>query len=183
MTLPIFSRSCTAWPAPIGPLAPKIRKPLRSGLARIWSIGRLVAVLDAVGDAEAVADLLHLRIFRLLQRDRGVGPDIVQRDRQAADIDDVFALAADRLGESFQMRFAERLVLDELDVPVGILLPRLLVDDDLDAGVLSALEHRLQRRAVIRDDADDVDLLGDQVFDRAHLLGRVVRRSARSSWR
>ena len=37
-SLPILSRSATACPAPIGPLAPKIRKPLRSGLARMTSI-------------------------------------------------------------------------------------------------------------------------------------------------
>ncbi len=97
----------------------------------------------------------------------------MQRDREAADIDDVFSLAADRLREGFEVGLAELLVLDELDVPVGVLLAWLFVNDDFDAGVLSALEDRLQRRAVVRDDADDIDFLGDQVFDRPDLLGGV----------
>ena len=37
-------------------------------------------------------------------------------------------------------------------------------------------EDRLERLAVIRNDADHVDLLGDQILDRAHLLRGVVGR-------
>ena len=107
----------------------------------------------------------------------------MQRDGQAADEDDVLALAADRLGEGFEVRLAERLVLDQLDVPVGILLAGRLVHDHLDAGVLGALQHRLERLAVVRDDADHVDLLGDEVLDRAHLLGRIVGRRVDDRWR
>ncbi len=51
---------------------------------------------------------------------------------------------------------------------------RLLVHDDLDAGILGALEDRFERGAVIRYDADHVDLLGDQIFHRPHLLSSVV---------
>ena len=101
----------------------------------------------------------------------------MQRDGQSADIDDILAFAADRLRERFQVGLAELLVLDQLDVPVGILLAGRLVHDDLDAGVLRALEDRLERRAVVGDDADHVDLLGDQILDRAHLLSRIVGRS------
>ena len=74
------------------------------------------------------------------------------------------------------MRLAEGLVLDQLDVPVGVLLPGQFVHHHLDAGVLGALEHRLERLAVVRNDADHVDLLGDQILDRAHLLGGIVGR-------
>ena len=98
----------------------------------------------------------------------------MQRDRQPADEDDILALAADRLGERLEVRLAEGLVLDQLDVPVGVLLAGRLVHHHLDAGVLRALQHRLERLAVVRDDADHVDLLGDEVLDRAHLLRRIV---------
>ena len=89
----------------------------------------LVAVVDAVGDAKAIADLLHLRIFLLLQRDRIIGPEVVQRHGQAADVNDILAFAADRVGEGLKMRLAEGLVLDELNVPIGVLLLRRFVHD------------------------------------------------------
>ena len=98
----------------------------------------------------------------------------MQRHRQPADEDHVLALAADRLGEGFEVRLAEGLVLDQLDVPVGVLLAGQLVHHHLDAGVLRPLQHRLERLAVVGDDADDVDLLGDEILDGAHLLRRVV---------
>ena len=134
----------------------------------------LVAVVDAVGDAKAVADLLHLRVFLLLQRDRIIGPEVVERDGQAANVDDILAFAADRVGEGLKMRLAEGLVLDELNIPISVLLLGRLVHDDFDAGGLSPTEHRLKRFAVIGYHADHVDLLCDQILDGSDLLRRVV---------
>ena len=133
----------------------------------------LVAVVHALGDAEAVGDQLHVRVLLLLQRDRGVGPLVVQRHGERADIDDVLALAAHRLGERFHVGLAEALDAGQLDVPVVVLLVRALVGQHLDAGFLGALEHRLERHRVVRHHGDHVDLAGDQVLDRAHLLRRV----------
>jgi hypothetical protein len=47
------------------------------------------------------------------------------------------------------------------------------VRDDLDAGGLRALEHRLAHLDVQRHQADHGDLLGDQVFQQLHLLRRI----------
>ena len=176
MTLPILSRSRHRVAGADRTVGAEDQEALEVGVGLHLVDRGLVAVVDAVGDAEAIADLLHLRVFLLLQRDGVVGPEVVQRDRQAADEDDVLALAADRLGEGFEMRLAEGLVLDQLDVPVGVLLAGRLVHHHLDAGVLGALQHRLERLAVVRNDADHVDLLGDQILDRAHLLGGIVGR-------
>ena len=78
---------------------------------------RLVAVVDAVRDPKAITDLLHFRVFLLLQRDGVVRPEVVQGHRQAADVDDILALAADRIGEGLQMGFAERLILKSVRCP------------------------------------------------------------------
>ena len=80
----------------------------------------------------------------------------------------------DRLGEGFEVRLAEGLVLDQLDVPVSVLLAGRLVHHHLDAGVLRPLQHRFEGLAVVRDDADDVNLLGDEILDGAHLFRRVI---------
>jgi hypothetical protein len=47
------------------------------------------------------------------------------------------------------------------------------VRQHLDACLVGALEDRLEGGRVVRDDRDHVDLAGDQVLDRAHLLRRV----------
>jgi hypothetical protein len=54
--------------------------------------------------------LLHSGVFLLLQRDRKIRPEVVQRYREPTNIDDVFSFAADRLGEGFKMSFAKLLV-------------------------------------------------------------------------
>ena len=149
-------------------------EPLEIGMGLHLIDCSLVTVIDAVRHTEAIADLLHLRILRLLERDGIVSPKVMKGDGQTADVHDILALAADRVGKSLEMGFAERLVLDELDVPVGVLLTGQLVHNYLDAGVLGALQHRLERLAVIGNHADDVDLFGDQVFDRANLLCGIV---------
>ena len=61
----------------------------------------------------------------------------------------------------------------QLDIPVVELLVRAFMGDHLDAGFLGALEHRLQGGGVIRHDGDHIDLAGDEILDRAHLLGGV----------
>src|SRR5262245_4592807 len=72
------------------------------------------------------------------------------------------------------MRLAKRLVLDQLDVPVGILLTRRLVHDHLYTGVLGTLQDRLERLTVVRHHADYVDLLGDEILNGAYLLCWIV---------
>ena len=100
----------------------------------------------------------------------------MKRDRQTADEHDILALAADRFRERFEMSLAERLVLDQLNVPVRVLLAGRLIHHYLDAGILGALQDRLQRLAVVRHHADHIDLLRDEILDRAHLLSRIVGR-------
>ena len=97
----------------------------------------------------------------------------MERRGQRADIDDVVAFPAHLLGELLHLHFAELDRIDQLDVPVAAFLLRTFVGDDLDAGFLGALEHRLGDLVVERHEADDVDLLGDQVFDQLDLLGRI----------
>ena len=112
-------------------------------------------------------------IVLLLVGDRRVGPDVVQRRRQRADIDDVFALLAHLLGELLHLHLAELHRIDQLDVPGAAFLLRPLMGDDRDAGLLGALQHRLGDLHVERHEADHVDLLGDQVLEQLHLLGRI----------
>ncbi len=183
MTLPILSWSRHGVAGPDRAVGAEDQEALEVRVGLHLVDRGLVAVVDAVRDAEPVADLLHLGILLLLQRHRVVGPEIVQRHRQPADEDDVLALAADRLGEGLEVRLAEGLVLDQLDVPVGVLLAGRLVHHHLDAGVLRPLQHRLERLAVVRDHADDVDLLGDEILDGAHLLRRVVGGRVDHAWR
>ena len=56
---------------------------------------------------------------------------------------------------------------------VAAFLLRAFMGDDLDAGLLRALQHRLGDLHVERHEADDVDLLGDQVLEQLHLLRRI----------
>ena len=93
----------------------------------------LVAVVHALRDAEAVGDELHLRDTSTSERDRRIGPLVVQRHGERADIDDVLAFAAHRLGERLHVRLAEAVTGRQLDVPVVVLLVRALVRQDLDA--------------------------------------------------
>src|SRR5262245_34819782 len=72
------------------------------------------------------------------------------------------------------MCFAKSLVLDQLDVPIGILLTRRLIHDHPYTGVLGTLQDRLERLTVVRHHADYVDLLGDEILDGAYLLGWIV---------
>jgi hypothetical protein len=51
-----------------------------------------------------------------------IRPEIVQRYGQTADVNDILAFAADRLRKCFEMGLAKGLVLNELNVPVGVLL-------------------------------------------------------------
>ena len=102
----------------------------------------------------------------------------MKRRRQRPDIDDIFAFAAHVLGEALHLHFAELNGVDQFDVPVAAFLFRTLMRDDLDAGGLGALEHRLAHLHVERHQADDVDLLGDQVLEQLDLLRRIdVRRA------
>ena len=45
--------------------------------------------------------------------------------------------------------------------------------DDVDAGVLGLLQHRLEHLGIVRHHADDLDALGDQILDGAHLQRRI----------
>jgi hypothetical protein len=47
------------------------------------------------------------------------------------------------------------------------------VRDNLDPGVPRLLQHGLKRLFVVRNDANHIDLLGDEVLDRAHLQRRI----------
>ena len=79
------------------------------------------------------------------------------------------------------MRLAEALGGSEFEVPILVLDAGALVRDDLDAGLAGLFEHRLKRLFVIRNDADLVDLFGDEVFDRTHLQRGI--RAGRSDHR
>ena len=72
------------------------------------------------------------------------------------------------------MGLAERCVPDQLEVPIRILLGGLFFGDDDDTGILGSFENRFKDRSVVGDDLNDIDLLGNQIFDRAHLLRRVI---------
>ena len=71
------------------------------------------------------------------------------------------------------MRLAEALGRGELEVPILVLDAGAFVRDDLDAGLERLFEYGLQRLLVVRDHANHVDLLGDQIFDRTHLQGWI----------
>ncbi len=133
----------------------------------------LAAVVDVFSDAVSVADRLHVRVFDLQVGDRRVGPSVVQRNRKRADEDPIFPLAAHRLREQLRMRLAEAFGRGEFEVPILVLDARALVRDDLDACLARLVEHGLERLFVVRNDADHVDLLGDEIFDRAHLQRRI----------
>src|SRR5450631_1118138 len=139
---------------------------------------RALAGVDLVGAGETVGDELHVRELLLLIGNRGVGPLVVKRRRQRSDIDHIFAFATEVLGEALHLHFTEANGIDQFDVPVTTFLFRTFMGDDLDAGRLGALEHRLAHLDVERYQADHVDLLGDQVFKQLDLLRRIdVRRA------
>ena len=143
----------------------------------------LAAVVDVFSDAVAVADRLHVRILGLQVGDRRVGPGVVERNRKRADVDRIFPLAAHRLRQQLRVRLAETFGRGELEVPVLVLDARAFVRDDLDAGLARLFEHGLESLFVVRDDADDVDFLGDQIFDRAHLQRRIGAGRPDHAWR
>ena len=104
----------------------------------------LEAFIDAFGNAETVAEHLHLRIFLFLIGDRRVGPGIVQWHGEGSDIDDVFAFLAHILGEQIHMRVAVAFGRGELEIPVHFLLVGTFMRQDLDAGGTGATEHRFE---------------------------------------
>src|SRR6266852_5228161 len=79
----------------------------------------------------------------------------------------------DVLGEALHLHFTEANGVDQFHVPVAAFLLRTFMGDDLDAGRLGALEHRLANLDVDRHQADHVDLLGNQVFKQLDLLRRI----------
>jgi hypothetical protein len=73
------------------------------------------------------------------------------------------------------MLLAVFLVVDQFNVPdVPNLIGR-LVRDDGNSGRLGTFKYRFEGFGVIRHNSDRTDFLGDEVFDRAHLLSRVGR--------
>ncbi len=93
----------------------------------------------------------------------------MERNGQRADEHRVFALAAHLLREQFGVGFAEALGGRQFEVPILIDDARTFMDDDFDAGLAGLFQDGLQSLLVVRHDADDVDVLGDQIFDRTHL--------------
>ena len=136
-------------------------------------LGRLDAVVDALGHTKAVAEHLHLGILFLLIGDGGIGPGIMQRHGERADEDDVLAFLAHLLGDQVHVGLAVGLDRGQLEIPVVVLLVGTFVREHLDAGFLGAAEDRGEGGRVVRHDADDGDLAGDEVFDGPHLLRRV----------
>src|SRR5713101_5038575 len=134
---------------------------------------RALAGVDLVGAGETVGDELHVREFLLLIGNRGVGPLVVKRRRQRPHIDHILAFATEVLGEALHLHFTEANGVDQFHVPVTTFLLRTFMGDDLDAGRLGALEHRLANLDVTRHQADHVDLLGNQVFKQLDLLRRI----------
>src|SRR5713101_1226335 len=134
---------------------------------------RALAGVDLVGAGETVGDELHLREILLLIGNRGVGPLVVKRRRQRPDINYIVAFTTEVLGEALHLHFPESNGVDQFHVPVTTFLLRTFMGDDLDAGRLGALEHRLANLDVERHQADHVDLLGNQVFKQLDLLRRI----------
>src|SRR6266478_2987291 len=111
---------------------------------------RALAGVDLVGAGETVGDELHLREILLLIGNRGVGPLVVKWRRQRPDINHVFAFATEVLGEALHLHFTESNGVDQFNVPVAAFLFRTFMRDDLDAGRLGTLEHRLAHLHVER---------------------------------
>src|SRR5436309_11420447 len=87
------------------------------GIGRQHIKCRLATVVDAFSDPVAVADHLHVGIFLFKIGNREVSPLVMERHRQRADINDVFALAAHLLRQKLGMRLAITLRRDHLEIP------------------------------------------------------------------
>ena len=115
----------------------------------------------------------HVGILFLLVRDGGVGPFIVGAVGQVSNHGGVNAFLAHSHSQVVHNELAVTGVGEGFDVVVHVGQVSALVSDDNDAGILCLLQDGIQRAQVNGNDADGVDLLGDQVFHELRLLGGV----------
>src|ERR1700719_1016995 len=91
-------------------------------------VGNLLIVISF----DLVDDQFHLGIFFLLQSDSAVGPLVMGFRSKAADKDSILAFVIHPLGQIFHDVFAERGVIECLEVIVGILDIGCFVGDNHD---------------------------------------------------
>ena len=118
-------------------------------------------------------DELHLRILLGGVRRAAFGPLHVRLHAERADEGGPLAGLAHALGEAVVDACAVGGVFKRFDVDHRVLLVVGFVRHDLDALGHGLLEDGFERGRVDRHDGQRVDLLGDQVFDDAQLLGGV----------
>src|SRR5437868_7528760 len=156
------------------PLAAEAQECLYVGVAGDDVERRLPGQVLVLGSREARSCRLQLGVLLLGQLDGRVGPDVVRRDGQRADEDGVLARGAPHgLHHGLHGRLAEGLVVDHLDVVVGVLLVGRLVRDRDDLLRPGAREHGLDRFGVVGNHQDGVVALVDGVLDEPDLLGFV----------
>ena len=95
---------------------------LRIGFHQIQRGG--VGFVDAFRHRQARGDFKHVRVFFFLVFDGGVGPGVVQRHGQRADVDRVAAFATHVFRQLIDVGLRVFLTIDGLDVPLADLLVR-----------------------------------------------------------
>ena len=133
----------------------------------------LVRPLGVVGGLDAVTDERHVRVVLLLMLLRGVDPLHMGGGGERADHLGVLTLFTHRLGELVHQVDPVLIVLERLDVVVGVLDRGRFMSDHDDVGIHGLGENLFDGIGLEGRDAEGRDAGGDEVFDHADLRGGV----------